>query len=121
MSRELKVYNEFGELILHVEHRQGDPCLRIIDGTREMSQAIRLLHGRDFERAAIVDGQLCDFRAAWDDPEFLDAVGGFWTANFGWRTRIVQKAPKIARLHGNLAISNVMSPTVPGLALSASF
>ena len=121
MSRELKVYNEFDELILHAEHNPGDPSLRLIDGTREMNRAVKALQGHDFERAAVLDGQVCVFQASWDDPDFLDAVAGFWTANFGWRTRIVQKSPQLAGLHLDFMISNVVVPTMPETSPSASF
>jgi len=118
MSRELKVYNEHGELILHVEHTPLDSRFLVVDGTREMSQAIRALQGQYFERAAMIDGQLCEFRASWDDTDFLDSVAAYWTANFGWRTRLVHKTQKCARVAGNFTsgevmLRNVMVPTLP--------
>jgi hypothetical protein len=121
MSRELKVYNEFDELILHAEHNLGDASVRLIDGTREMNRAIKALQGHDFERAAMINGQICVFQAGWDDPDFLDAVAGFWTASFGWRTRIVQKSPKFARAYEDVLISNVVIPNLPDPNPSAAY
>jgi hypothetical protein len=94
MSRELKIYNQFDELILHVEHAPNAiPSLRIIDGTPELRSAIRSLAGHPFERLALLDGQMSRFEAEWGDADFLNVVASYWRANFGWRTKIVEKAP----------------------------
>jgi hypothetical protein len=97
MPRQLRVYNQFEELILQLEHVPGDPSpVRILEGTKELKSAIRSLEGIDFDRTAIVRGELRHFAAKWDSPDFLDALSGYWSSNFGWRTKLTETAPSFA-------------------------
>ena len=91
ISRELKVYNRFEELILHLRFVPGDPLpLRIEDGTQELRNAVRSLVGHDFDQTVVIEKQRRRFQATWGSPEYLDALAGYWSSNFGWRTRLVE-------------------------------
>ena len=91
MSRQLKVYNRFGEMILHLRFVPGDILpIRVEDGTTEFRAAVRGLSGRDFEETVVVGKQRRRFEAKWGTPEYLDALAGYWSSNFGWQTRIVE-------------------------------
>jgi hypothetical protein len=122
MSKELKVYNQFQELILHVEYvRDRGPVLRVIDGTPELRRSIKLLEGQPFERAILIDGQLREYRSSWGDKDFLDCVAGYWSANFGWRVRLLEKATTPGKIddqefltayhrHQNVLLANIRLP-----------
>jgi hypothetical protein len=87
MTKELKVYNRFNELILYLrlapEHLFP---LQVVLGSRELRQAVRGLYGQDFDRTVVVDGQHRRFVASWASSEYLDALAGYWESNFRWRT-----------------------------------
>ena len=90
MRRQLKVYNSFGELILHLELVDGDPQpLQILDGTPHMRAAVRSLFGQDFDLAVPLKNQPVHLFARWGTPEYIDALAQYWSANFGWRTKIL--------------------------------
>jgi len=110
MPLQLKVYNEFDELLLHVEHVQGDSSpLRIYEGTANLRHAVKSLEGYDFERSAIVAGELRQFSAKWDSPDFLAALGGYWSSNFGWRTKLTETAPSFTFvMPPDIGTSNIM-------------
>ncbi len=92
MSRELKVYNRFDELIAHLRLVPGYPVpLQIVDGTPELRAAVRALAGYDFDRTVVVANHHRRFTAAWGTPEYLDALAGYWSSNFGWRTKIINR------------------------------
>ncbi|HTV59605.1 MAG TPA: hypothetical protein VMJ93_12110 [Verrucomicrobiae bacterium] len=122
MTKNLKVYNQFDELILHVEHTPGEnPSLTILDGTAELTAAIRLLSGYDFDRPALANGQMCRFSAGWDEEGFLDAIGGYWAATYSWKTRIVEKAPHLTTVVStNWLTENTFGYAVVAGGLSAS-
>lgn len=92
MSRELTVCNRFGETIIHLEFVPSDPfTLRILDGTPEMQEAVRSLAGHDFDRMVVVNNRNERFAAKWGDIDYLDALAGYWRANFGWRADIAER------------------------------
>jgi hypothetical protein len=89
MAEELKVYNQFNELILHLRLAPRRPFpLQVVQGTRELREAIRALYGQDFDQTVIVAGQHQRFIASWGSPEYLGALAGYWKNNFQWRTEI---------------------------------
>lgn len=93
MSRQLKVYNRFKELILHLRYVPGDPLpLQIEDGTPDMQAAVRSLASRDFDQTVVVGNRRLRFEARWGTPEYLDALANYWSTNFGWQTRMVDTA-----------------------------
>jgi hypothetical protein len=110
MPRKLRVYNQFDELILHLEHAQGDPSpLRILEGTTDLCNAVKALERLDFDRTAMARGELLHFTAKWDSPDFLAALGGYWSSNFGWRTKLTEMAPSFAFVFPpNVAVQNVI-------------
>lgn len=89
MSRELQVYNSFGELILHLEFVAGDPQpLQILNGTEQMRAAVRSLSGQDLDLTVYVNKQYRQLSARWGVPEYVDTLAEYWRSNFGWRTKI---------------------------------
>ena len=107
MSRQLKVYNRFEELILNVRFVAGDPLpLQIEDGTPELQTAVSSLIGRDFDETVVVGNQRQHFEAKWGTAEYLDALAGYWSSNFGWQTRIVETAPMLWNLPTQSLVEN---------------
>lgn len=113
MSRELKVYNRFDEMILHLQFVYGDSSpLQIIDGTPEMQAAVRALAGQDFDLTVVVNNQHQQFTAKWGSPEYIDTLAGYWSSNFGWRTRTIDNAASIYSLRlTNMVASNLIDLT----------
>jgi hypothetical protein len=94
MNRELKIYNRFDELILHLKFIPNDSLpLQIEDGTPELREAVRSLSGKDFDQTVVVEKERRRFFAEWGTPEYLDALAGYWSTNFGWQSSIVEAAP----------------------------
>ena len=101
MTSELKVYNRFGELTLHLRFVAGHALpLQIEDGTPELQKAVRNLFGQDFDETVVVDNQRQRFTAKWGTPEYLDALAGYWSRNFRWRTRTTSTTRSIEVLKG---------------------
>jgi hypothetical protein len=47
--------------------------------------------------------------ARWDSRDFLEALGGYWSSNFGWRTKLTETAPNFAFVFPlNLATQNII-------------
>jgi hypothetical protein len=91
MSSELKVYNRFGELTLHVRLSSGDvPELRTVDGTPEMRAAIASLKGIDFDRVVVKDKEHYRLTANWGSPGYLSVLARYFVTNFGWKTKIIE-------------------------------
>jgi hypothetical protein len=92
MVSELKVYNRFDELTLHVRLAldQGLPKLLVVDGTPEMQAAVISLKGIDFDRTVVKDNAHLRFTANWGSAEYLNVLARYFVANFGWRTKIVE-------------------------------
>jgi hypothetical protein len=113
MTRELKVYNQFDELILHLEFVSDHPLpLQIVDGTPELRSAVRSLLGRDFDRTVVVGSQQRRFAAKWGSPDYVDALAGYWSSNFGWRTRIVDQSVSLTLpVHPNATTMSVILNT----------
>lgn len=89
MTKELRVYNRFGELILYLRLAPGHFFpLQVVLGSWELREAVNSLRGHDFDRTVFVDGQHRRFTARWATPEYLDALAGYWESNFRWRTEI---------------------------------
>jgi hypothetical protein len=90
MSKQLKVYNRFNELILYLQYTPGQLSfpLRVVLGSRELRDAVRDLYGHDFDRTAVINGQHHRFTAAWRSPEYLNTLAGYWASNLRWRTEI---------------------------------
>ncbi|MGI0080455.1 MAG: hypothetical protein ACRECH_12625 [Nitrososphaerales archaeon] len=87
MPRELKVYNRFDDLILHLRFVPGQLTpYQVIEGSTELREAVWGLYGQDFDRIVIVGREPRRFTAKWASPEYLDAMAGYWASNFGWRT-----------------------------------
>jgi len=97
MSSELKVYNRFGELSLHLRLSvDNGPDLRIIDGTPDMRAAISSLRGVDFDRTVAKNNELLRFVADWGSADYLSVLGRYFVENFGWSTKIVETQPSTA-------------------------
>src|SRR5207245_7871878 len=90
MSKQLRVYNRFNELILYLQLTPGQipSPLRVVLGSRELRDAVRDLYGHDFDRTVVVNGQQHRFVATWASSEYLDALAGYWASNFRWRTEM---------------------------------
>ena len=94
MSKELRVYNRFGELILFLRFTPGLLLpLQVVLGSQELREAVRDVYGHDFDRTVSVDGQHRRFFASWGSSEYLDALAGYWEQNFRWRTEIRADEP----------------------------
>jgi hypothetical protein len=91
MASELKVYNQFRELILHIRLTSGDtPELLTIDATDEMRSAISSLIGQDFDRTVGGVRDLMRFSARWGAPEYARVLADYFANNFGWSTSLVE-------------------------------
>jgi|SRR5208282_365297 hypothetical protein len=91
MASELKVYNRFDELTLHVRLSLDNvPELQTIDGTPEMRAAIASLRGTDFDRMVLKGKELQRLTANWGSPGYLNVLARYFVMNFGWRTTIVE-------------------------------
>lgn len=112
MNRELRVYNQDDGLILHLDFIADDALpLQIVDGTPEMQQAVRSLFGQDFDQTVVINRQTRHFTARWGEPDYIDALAGYWSSNFGWRTKIIDKAQTWAAFTKIpvVALSNVIT------------
>src|SRR5580698_1894619 len=97
MPSELKVYNRFGEVSLHLRLSLDNVTdLRIIDGTPDMRAAIASLQGVDFDRTVAKDDELLRFAADWGSADYLTVLGRYFVENFGWSTKIVETQPSTA-------------------------
>jgi hypothetical protein len=106
MASDLKVYNRFDELTLHVRLSLDDgPELYTVDGTPEMRTAIASLKGVDFDRTVVKNNEHLRFTADWGSPGYLTALGRYFVTNFGWRTKIVETEEPSARV-GFIASGN---------------
>ena len=113
MSRNLKVYNSFGELILHLDFVLGDRLpLQAQDGTPEMLALVRALTGRDFDLSVSVGNQQRRFEAKWGTPEYLDALAGYLKSNFSWRTKIIDSTSSLGVTHWAICSANVSAATL---------
>jgi hypothetical protein len=93
MASELKVYNRFGELTLHLRlSLDKRPELSTVDGTPEMRTAIASLRGSDFDRTVVKGNEHVRLMADWGSPEYLNVLGRYFVTNFGWSTKIVEAA-----------------------------
>jgi len=91
MNSELKVSNQFGELILHVRYASGDnPMLLTIDATNEMKHAILHIAGKDFDRVVVSGNEPHVIYARWGAPEFLRVLAHYFVGNYGWNTTVLE-------------------------------
>ncbi|HYM78370.1 MAG TPA: hypothetical protein VE377_20520 [Candidatus Dormibacteraeota bacterium] len=91
MVNELKVYNRFGELTLHLRHSLGPaPELITIDATEDMRAAVAELRGNDFDRTIAKAGELVRLTADWTSSQFLPVLAQYLAMNFGWRTQTIE-------------------------------
>lgn len=91
MPNELKVYNEFGEVILNLRVSSGEkPTLLTIDATDEMQRAINQLNGRDLDITIRKGTEDLRFTAKWGSPEFVQVLARYLVNNFGWKTKVVE-------------------------------
>ena len=91
MVNELKVYNCFGELTLHLRHSLGQNAeLLTIDGTDDMQAAVAELRGNDFDRTIAKGGELVRLTASWGSEQYLPVLARYFGMNFGWRTQTIQ-------------------------------
>ncbi|HET7890448.1 MAG TPA: hypothetical protein VFL34_02945 [Candidatus Sulfotelmatobacter sp.] len=110
MASELKVYNRFGELTLHVRLSvENGPELTTIDGTREMRAAIAGFKGSDFDRTVIKENELHRLTSNWGSPAYLNVLGRYFVANFGWDTTIVEADESSTASTWTTASGNVFS------------
>ena len=130
MVSELKVYNRFNELTLHLRHSlDGKPELLIIDGTPEMQSAVAHWQGTDFDRTVAKGHDLIRLVANWDSAEYLIVLGRYLKMNFGWKTRIVQTqncTAEHAATSGNIfgvgsVFGHTLSPQYPSGMSSAGW
>ncbi|MFZ0419915.1 MAG: hypothetical protein WAM04_17580 [Candidatus Sulfotelmatobacter sp.] len=92
MTSELKVYNQFREMILHIRLTYGDaPELLTIDATEEMRSAAHGLIGRDFDRTIGKGGDLLRLTARWGDPDYAQVLAEYFSNNFGWSTWLIER------------------------------
>jgi hypothetical protein len=91
MISELKVYNKFGELNLHVRLSLGNAAdLLILDGTPEMRAAISMLRGADFDRTIAKSNEVVRFEAEWGSADYLAVLSRYLVENYGWSTKMVE-------------------------------
>jgi len=91
MSRELKVYNEFGEVILNLRASSGvSPTLLTVDATKEMEKVVNELKGRDLDITIHKGAEEIKFTAKWGSPEFLRVLARYLVDNFGWKTKLTE-------------------------------
>jgi len=91
MTSELKVYNQFREVILHIRLASGDEAgFYTIDATDEMKAAISNLKGLDFDRTVGRGNELLRFTAKWGSPEYARVLARYLVNNFGWTTKLVE-------------------------------
>jgi len=98
MSNELKVYNQFSEMILHIRLAPADDPTGIytVDATDEMRVAVANLKGRDFDRMVGKGNELIRFAAKWGSPEYAEVLARYFVTNFGWRTALIETAQPLA-------------------------
>lgn len=91
MINELKVYNRFGELTLHLRQLidRGSELLTI-DGTENMRAAIAELRGSDFDRTIAKGRELVRLTSEWGNPEYLGVLARYFVMNFGWKTQTIE-------------------------------
>jgi len=90
MARELKVYDRFDELILYLRFVAGTASpYHVVEGTRELREAVWGLYQQDFDRTVIVGGEHRRFTAKWGSPDYVDALAGYWESNFRWRAETI--------------------------------
>jgi len=113
MASELKVYNQFREVILHVRLTSGNaPKLLVVDATEEMRSAVNSLMGQDFDRTVGRGGELRRFTARWGSPEYAQVLADYFGNNFGWSTALVETVhPSSVRIKvdANQAEKNAMA------------
>jgi hypothetical protein len=110
MTSELKVYNSFGELTLHLRaSSENGPQISTVDGTPEMRSAITSLRGTDFDRTVVKSNELSRLTANWGSPAYLSTLGRYFVANFGWRTKLVETEESSASLY-SMASGTFASP-----------
>jgi hypothetical protein len=93
MSNELKVYNEFGEVILNVRASGSGASLLTVDATDEMQTAINEINGRDLDITIHKGAEELKFTAKWGSPEFLQVLARYLVDNFGWKTKVIETLP----------------------------
>jgi hypothetical protein len=114
VSSELKVYNRFDELTLHLRLSLGaSPELLTVDGTPEMRAAIANLKGNDFDRTVVKGNELIRLTADWGSGEYLSVLGRYFVLNFGWSTKIVETAQPSTSV--NFAASGNLAPLEYGV------
>jgi len=98
MTSELKVYNQFREVILHIRVASGDEAgFYTIDATDEMKAAISNIRGLDFDRTVGKGNELLRFTAKWGSPEYAQVLARYLVNNFGWTTKLVEtQQPSVA-------------------------
>lgn len=90
--QELKVYNRFDELILHLEYVPHDAePMRIVEATPELREALRTLARNDFDRTVAIKRQLQRFTANWRSAKYLEVLADYLAANFKWTTKLLDK------------------------------
>lgn len=99
MVNELKVYNSFGELTLHLRQLLSPNAdLLTIDGTEDMRAAVAELRGSDFDRTIAKDSELIRLTANWGSAEFLPVLARYFGMNFGWRTQTIETDESVSQL-----------------------
>jgi hypothetical protein len=108
MVNELKVYNRFGELTLHLRHSLGpNPELLTIDGTEDMRAAVAQLKGNDFDRTIAKGNELVRLTADWGSPQYLSILAQYLGMNFGWRTQIIETEQRASMIYKPAEVTDV--------------
>ncbi|MGC2154555.1 MAG: hypothetical protein WA618_21130 [Terriglobales bacterium] len=114
MPNELKAYNEFGEMILHLRFPSGgNPGMLTIDATKEMQTAINGLRDRDLDVVVQKGSEQLRFSAKWGSAEFAQVLAGYLVNNFGWTTKVLETHIP--------SLTNAVSASGTSITFSGSF
>jgi len=114
MASELKVRNQFREVILQIRLTSGDvPELLTITATEEMRSAVSSLTGLDFDRTVGSGTKMRRYRARWGSEEYAQVLAEYFQHNFGWSTSLVEtEQPSSVQSTGKEAERNAMAAAV---------
>jgi hypothetical protein len=91
MASELRVFNQFREVILHIRLTSANvPELLTISATEDMRSAVSSLIGQDFDRTVGKGNELIRFTAKWGTPEYARVMADYFQNNFGWSTFLAE-------------------------------
>ena len=122
MVNELKVYNRFGELTLHLRHSLGVAReLIIVDATEDMRAAVAGFKGSDFDRTIAKGSELIRLTADWGSPQYLSVLAQYLGMNFGWKTQTIEVEEPISLPRESVYGSGVPLVTSPQNNVGGNF